>query len=341
MPRKISLPDCRRFFEIRFESIGGLGAHVAGQIVASAAVLRMGLNGSHFSSYGSEKKGSVVRSFVRLAPADRAIRNSAPIESPDVIVVLHGGLLAHPATLAGMRAAGTLIYAGYENEEPYGLARLPATAKIIRIDAQTIAREERSRPNAVLIGTLTAALPFLDRQAIIDTLDATFAGKHPEAVAANERAFMRGAEEFELIKNVGRGEGDLPAMTSNPLWGYRTAPLGGVLPLPGNTAHNDLHTSRNGWMPVLDADKCIDCGMCDMVCPALCLVWSTTSDDDGQPVVKLDGIDYRYCKGCMRCVETCSTLAMTREPETHGMANRLRVPLFPELFTATGGKDAT
>jgi len=341
MPRKISLPDCRRFFEIRFESIGGLGAHVAGQIVASAAVLRMGLNGSHFSSYGSEKKGSVVRSFVRLAPADRAIRNSAPIESPDVIVVLHGGLLAHPATLAGMRAAGTLIYAGYENEEPYGLARLPATTKIIRIDAQTIAREERSRPNAVLIGTLTAALPFLDRQAILDTLDATFAGKHPEAVAANERAFMRGAEEFELIENVGRGEGDLPAMTSNPLWGYRTAPIGGVLPLPGNTAHNDLHTSRNGWMPVLDTDKCIDCGMCDMVCPDLCLVWSTTNDDDGQPVVKLDGIDYRYCKGCMRCVETCSTLAMTREPETHGMANRLRVPLFPDLFTATGGKDAT
>ena len=341
MTREISLPDSRRFFEIRFESIGGLGAHVAGQIVASAAVLRMGLNGSHFSSYGSEKKGSVVRSFVRLAPADRPIRNSAPIESPDVIVVLHGGLLAHPATLAGMRAAGTLIYAGYEHEEPYGLARLPATTKIIRIDAQTIAREERSRPNAVLIGTLTAALPFLDRQAILDTLEATFAGKHPEAVAANERAFTRGAEEFEVIENVGRGEGDLPAMTSNPLWGYRTAPIGGVLPLPGNTAHNDLHTSRNGWMPVLDADKCIDCGMCDMVCPDLCLVWSTTSGDDGQPVVKLDGIDYRYCKGCMRCVETCSTLAMTREPETHGMANRLRVPLFPDLFPATGGKHAT
>jgi len=234
-----------------------------------------------------------------------------------------------------------LIYAGYEHEEPYGLARLPSTTKIIRIDAQAIAREEGSRPNAVLIGTLTASLPFLDRQAILDTLEATFAGKHPEAVAANERAFTRGAEEFELIENVGRGEGDLPAMTSNPLWGYQTAPLGGVLPLPGNTVHNDLHTSRNGWMPVLDADKCIDCGMCDMVCPDLCLVWSTTTGDDGQPAVKLDGIDYRYCKGCMRCVETCSTLAMTREPETHGMANRLRVPLFPDLFPATGGKHAT
>jgi len=341
MARGTSLPDNGRLFEIRFESIGGLGAHAAGQIVASAAVLRMGLNGSHFSSYGSEKKGSVVRSFVRLAPADRVIRNSAPIEAPDVIVVFHGGLLAHPATLAGMRANGILIYSGYENEEPEGLSHLPTTTKVFRIDAQTIAREEGSRPNAVLVGTLTASLPFLDRQTMLSTLEDTFSGRHPEAVAANERAFTRGAEEFELIENIGRNEGDLPTMTSNPLWGYRTAPLGGVLPTPGNTAHNDLHTSRNGWLPVLDASKCIDCGMCDMVCPDLCLVWSTHVDDEGKPTVKLDGIDYQYCKGCMRCVETCSTLAMTREAETPGMAKRLRVPLFPDLIAATGEKHVT
>ena len=338
MARGVSLPDSRPFFEIRFESIGGLGAHAAGQIVASAAVLRMGLNGAHFSSYGSEKKGSVVRSFIRLAPHDRDIRTSAPIESPDVVVVFHSGLLARPATLAGIRVAGTVIYSGHPDEVPAGLARLPVTTRVIRIDAQTIAIEEKSRPNAVLIGTLTAALPFLDRQAIIDTLDATFAGRHPEAVAANERAFERGAREFEILENVGRGEGDLPALPDNPVWGYRTAPLGGVLPTPGNSAWNDLHTSRTGWLPVLDVDKCIDCGICDMVCPDLCLVWSARTNDEGQPIVKLEGIDYRYCKGCMRCVETCSTLAMTREAETPGLADRLRVPLFPDLFKETGGK---
>jgi pyruvate ferredoxin oxidoreductase gamma subunit len=340
MALNAALPDHRRFFEIRFESIGGLGAHAAGQIVACAAVLRMDLNGTHFSSYGSEKKGSVVRSFIRLAPTDRAIRTSAPIESPDVVVVFHSGLLAHPATIAGMRADGTLIYAGHEGEKPQGLSRLPATTRIIRVDAQTIASEEKSRPNAVLIGTLTAALPFLDRKTMLDTLAATFAGRHPEAVAANRRAFNRGAKEIEILGKLGRIEGHLPVLSSNPLWGYRTAPLGGVLPMPGNTVHNDLHTSRSGWLPVLDPEKCIDCGMCDMVCPDLCLVWSTRYKDDGQPVVKLDGIDYRYCKGCMRCVETCSTLAMTREAEMPGMADRLRVPLFPDLFAPTGGRHA-
>ncbi len=337
MSRKVLLPDTGQFFEIRFESIGGLGAHAAGRIVATAAVLRMGLNGAHFSSYGSEKKGSVVRSFIRLAPTDRPIRTSAPIESPDVVVVFHSGLLAHPATLDGIRPAGTLIYAGHADEVPAELARLPATTRVIRIDAQTIAIEEKSRANAVLIGTLTAALPFLDRQAMIDTLDATFAGRHPEAVAANKRAFVRGAEEFELLENIGCGEDGILASPANPVWGYRTAPLGGVLPMPGNSVWNDLHTSRTGWLPVLDLDKCIDCGMCEMVCPDLCLVWSTGAGEEDQLIVKLEGIDYRYGKGCMRCVETCSTLAMTREAETPGLADRLRVPLFPDLLKETGG----
>ena len=340
MTREVSLPNGAEFFEIRFESIGGLGAHVAGKIVAAAAVLRMNMNGAHFSSYGSEKKGSVVRSFIRLAPADKAIRTSAPIEEPDVIVVFHSGLLAHPATVSGMKANGILIYAGTEGEIPDGLSCLPKTTRVIRVDAQKIAFEENSRENAVLIGTLAEAVPQLDRQAVLDALASTFSGKSKKIVAANERAFNRGAKEIEVIEDVGQVDGSVPALSTNPVWGYRTAPIGGVLPTPGNTAHNDLHTSRTGWMPVLERDKCIDCGMCDMVCPDLCLVWSTHTGEDGKPLVKLDGIDYQYCKGCMRCVETCSTMAITREAELPGKADELRVPLFPDLAAAAGDKHA-
>jgi len=298
----------------------------------------MNMNGAHFSSYGSEKKGSVVRSFIRLAPADKAIRTSAPIEEPDVVVVFHSALLAHPATVSGMKADGILIYAGREDEVPEGLSHLPKTTKIIRVDAQKIAFEETSRENAVLIGTLAEAVSVLDRQAVLDALEATFADKSKKVVAANDRAFKRGAEEIEIIENVGQLDGDVPTLQSNPVWGYKSAPIGGVLPTPGNTAHNDLHTSRTGWMPVLERDKCIDCGMCDMVCPDLCLVWSTHTGEDGKPLVKLDGIDYQYCKGCMRCVETCSTSAMTPEAETPGLADSLRVPLFPGLLKAAADK---
>jgi pyruvate ferredoxin oxidoreductase gamma subunit len=63
----------------------------------------------------------------------------------------------------------------------------------------------------------------------------------------------------------------------------------------------------------------------------MCLVWSSEGPDDEPTSVKLEGIDYRYCKGCLRCVATCSTEAMTKEPETAGMADKLRVSLFPNI----------
>jgi pyruvate ferredoxin oxidoreductase gamma subunit len=332
MDGPVSLPYMGRFFELRFESIGGLGAHAAGQILATAAVLRMGLNGAHFSSYGSEKKGSVIKSFIRLGPADQPIRTSAPVESPDVVVVFHRALLSHPATVAGLRAKGTLIFTGPPGEFPDGLARLPRTAKVIRIDAQRIAAEEKSRPNAVLIGTLAEAVPSFDADILLQALTDEFARKRPEAVASNEAAFRRGTAEFDILPDVGRAEGDLPIIRPNPFWGYQTAPLGGIILNAGSTARNDLSTSRTGWLPVLDIEKCIHCGVCDMVCPDLCLVWTAEGNEPVPATVRLTGIDYRYCKGCLRCIETCPTGAMTREAETPGLAAKLTEPLFPRLI---------
>ncbi|MDO8596433.1 MAG: 2-oxoacid:acceptor oxidoreductase family protein, partial [Sulfuricaulis sp.] len=151
--KAVLLPHAERFFEIRLESIGGLGAHAAGQVVASAAVLRMGLNGAHFSSYGSEKKGSLVRSFVRLGAVGRPIRTSAPVETPDAIVVFHAALLHNSATFAGLRREGTFIYNAPRGAVPGELAGLPRSARVIRVDALGIAVKEQSRPNAVLLGT--------------------------------------------------------------------------------------------------------------------------------------------------------------------------------------------
>jgi pyruvate ferredoxin oxidoreductase gamma subunit len=322
------LPGSSGFFEIRFESIGGLGAHAAGQILARAAVLEMGLNGSHFSSYGSEKKGSVVRSYVRLAPSDKPIRTSAPIDSPDVIVVFHGALVEQEVTVAGMKDSGVLIFNGAADELPASLARLPSGTKVIRIDATNIAIEELSRPNAVLLGTLTTVVPSLDKDIVLNALTEKFRRRNPQAAAANERAFKRGAEEFEVLENVGKGTGDLDIIRPAPVLGYETAPIGGVIPYPGNTVSNDLSMSRTGWMPLFKEEECIHCGLCATVCPDFCLSWTHEENDGEQPRVRLKGVDYQYCKGCMRCIETCPTEAMTRVTETPGLADRLRVPLF-------------
>ncbi|HTQ10912.1 MAG TPA: 2-oxoacid:acceptor oxidoreductase family protein [Fimbriimonadaceae bacterium] len=328
----VTLPHGEQYFEIRCESIGGLGAHAAGQVLATAAVVRMGLNGAHFSSYGSEKKGSLVRSFVRLGPGHRPVRTSAPIDRPDVIIVFHAALLRNGVTFSGLKRDGILIYNAPAGIVPDQLASLPKTARVIRVDATSLAVEHKSRPNAVFLGTLCAACPFLDRESVLEALSEEFAGKHPEAVASNERAFRAGEAEFEELKGVGQAEGDLEPIQAQALLGYETQPLGGYIPNAGNSIWNDMTTSRVGWMPILNTSKCIHCGVCDLVCPDYCLVWRE-ADEGGKYQRMLKGIDYRYCKGCLRCVESCPSGALTKEAETAGLADQLRVPLFPNLIS--------
>ena len=328
------LPDPSGLFEIRFESIGGLGANSAGKILATAAVLDMDLNGSHFSSYGSEKKGSVVRSYVRLGAADKPIRTSAPIDSPDVIVVFHDALAKQEITIAGMKDNGYLIYNGAPGDVPENLERVPAGTKIIRIDATNIAMQEFSRPNAVLLGTLCTVVPFLEGEHVLEKLTAKFRERNPKAAAANERAYERGATEFEVLEGVGKGTEDLPIIRPTPILGYETAPIGGIIPNAGNTISNDLSASRTGNMPKFAGAKCIHCGLCATVCPDFCLSWTHEVDEEGVNRVQLKGIDYLYCKGCMRCVETCPTEAMVRVKETPGLADSLRVPLYADTAPA-------
>jgi pyruvate ferredoxin oxidoreductase gamma subunit len=331
MNQTAQLPTNRPFFSIRFESIGGLGANAAGQILARAAVVKMGLNAAQFSSYGSEKKGSLVRSFLRLAPPDRPIRTSAPVDRPDVIAAFHATLLRMPATFAGLRGDGTFIFNAPKGAAMDELARLPRTARVLRVDALGIAVKEKSRPNAVILGTLSGAFPFLNGEQVLAELSDEFKSKHPAAVACNEAAFKRGAAEFEEMQGVGEAEGDLPPLRPEPVLGYDTQAPGGIIPEPGNTVWNDNSPARSGFMPYFNSQRCIHCGMCDLVCPDYCLVWED-GEKGGLYQRELKGIDYRYCKGCLQCVETCPASAMTKRIETPGLAERARVPLYPDLI---------
>ena len=107
--KRLPVVDEFGFYEIRLDSIGGLGAHLAGQMLGEAAVLKMGINALHFSAYGSEKKGSPIRSFLRFAEPDREIRSCSPVEHPHMVAVFHDALLRTPDSLAGLRENGTLI----------------------------------------------------------------------------------------------------------------------------------------------------------------------------------------------------------------------------------------
>ena len=49
------------YYEMRLESIGGLGANLCGKLLGELGAVQLGLNAASFSSYGSEKRGSPVK----------------------------------------------------------------------------------------------------------------------------------------------------------------------------------------------------------------------------------------------------------------------------------------
>jgi len=323
------------FFGIRFESIGGLGAHLAGKILAEAGVLHQGLNGQHFSSYGSEKKGTPVKSFVRLCPADREVRTSSPIEKPQVVAVFHEALAHSIDVAAGLDATGTLIMntrkAPDEIREALGLR----SGTVAVLDALGIALEEETRVNTAMLGAVARTCPFIDCDAVKETIRESFSARYAHLIEANLRTFDRGyAELRSKTWHAAPDDAGRPVQRAAPAFGYLDAPIGGVILDPGSSIVKNHSTSRQGFLPGFDPEACTHCGICDIVCPDMCFVWS--DEGDGQPAVRLLGIDYNYCKGCLKCVDACPTGALTELREEDGWADEHRVPLFGWLEDERG-----
>jgi pyruvate ferredoxin oxidoreductase gamma subunit len=316
--------------EIRFESIGGLGAHLAAQLLAETLALRQGFNVSQFSSYGSEKKGTPVRSFIRVVESDRPIRATSPVIQPDLLAVFHEALLDRPATLSGLRPGGALVV----NASASFSFRFPK-GRLFLVDAMTIAVEERTRINTAILGAVAKACPVIDAKALAAILEEQFGRKSPKLAESNVKTFWRGYQEA-VERTVSDGPNvPPPDGSASPLWGYQTAPMGGAVLAPGSTIVIDQSASRQGFAPRLDLTRCNHCGLCDLVCPDYCLVWTERKEEEAEAAdapaperraARLLGIDYQYCKGCLRCVDSCPSGALTKEREG-AWVHAERVPL--------------
>lgn len=304
------------FYEIRFESIGGQGGNVAGQILAEALVLRQGFNGANFSSYGSEKKGSPVTTYIRLCECNMELRSSSPVERPNLLAIFHEELVTVRGTTEGLYPDSIVIV--NTNSDPAlirEILELPS-GTVVTLDAMKIAIEEKSRINTALLGAITRASGFIDKDAVRNVIAETFCAKYPALVEPNMRTFDRGFEEIQTQTFEPDGKYELkPYRRFVPALGWKTQPIGGAIVNPGNTVLKDLSSSRHGYYPKFWRDRCIDCGLCDMTCPDYVFIWEMGVDKRGKPAPVLKGTALQYCKGCMKCVEICPVDALTKERE--------------------------
>lgn len=310
------------YFEIRLESIGGLGANLCGKMLGELGALYLSLNSSSFSSYGSEKRGSPVKAYIRWCANEQPVRINSPVTNPHILGIFHEGLLGTYPVLAGISADTKIILNTALTPEEAAKKHGIFTGKLCCLDALAIAMESKSRINMVILGAIAKASGFIPLDTVEKLCKDTIGQKYPALIEANLNGVRKGfaqTEELDLSAMAAKsGSADDTPLSSGRkeayVWGYKNAPVGGVNTRPGSTVSNDLSPSREGYIPLFLQDKCINCGLCDSTCPDMVFQFAPGIYKGKESMVN-QGLDYHHCKGCLRCVEVCPTGALVKALE--------------------------
>lgn len=345
--------DENGYYEIRMESIGGLGANLAGKMLGELGALNMKLNASSFSSYGSEKRGSPVRAYVRYKEGNEEILRNAPVLYPHLLGIFHEAMAKSYPVFAGALSQTKIVLNTWLDREEAVKTYDIKEGVLYCLDAGTIARESKCRLNMVMLGAMTAASGFLSLEGLESLCRESLGKKYPELLEVNLSGIHRG---FEAIK---KQEGrvctkyveDTKALESaeeksgkaadkkrvenrtlnvvnfvqapagcglvgmaEPYAGHFPGAIGGINTNPGNSIQNDISAGREGYIPIFHPEKCIQCGLCDSVCPDMVFRFEPGIWKD-KPAMVNQGPVYQYCKGCLRCVNVCPTAALTTGEE--------------------------
>lgn len=312
MQEGIALPITNEngYYEIRLESIGGLGANLCGKMLGELGAVKLGLNAASFSSYGSEKRGSPVKAYIRWAKADQEIGINSPVEQPHILGLFHEALAGKLPVTAGVTEQTKIVINTDASPEEMRKRLKLCGGEIHCIDALKIAMESKTRINMVMLGAIAKASGFVLLEAAEEMAKDTIGKKYPNLMQQNLEGVRRGFEEAKTAFFPEDGMfPQVPYQEAKNKWGYDNAPIGGTNPRFGSTVSNDLSASREGYIPLFLQEKCINCGLCDSTCPDMVFRFEK-GEYKGRPAMVNMGLDYHHCKGCLRCVDVCPTNAL-------------------------------
>ena len=179
--------------EIRIHGRGGQGVVTAAELLAVAA-FEDGKYAQAFPSFGSERMGAPVQSFVRIA--DHKVTGRSQIYNPDYLIVQDNTLIGAIDVLKGLKSDGMVLVDTEKKPEDLDLK---TTAKVLTIPATKIALEiiGRAVQNTTLIGAFAGITGLISLDAIKRSIKERFPGEVGEKNAkAVEKAYqmMKGGE---------------------------------------------------------------------------------------------------------------------------------------------------
>ncbi len=228
MKNKLSEAN-KDYYEIRLESIGGLGANLCGKMLGELGIKYLDVNSSSFSSYGSEKTGTPVKGYIRYCKKEKEIRVHSPVVEPDILAVFHQALLKDKSVLNGC-SENTVVLVALDSKESkekviktveaVGLGERLGTkdgcnsvechgaSTLYGLEAQKIAIETKSRINVVMLGAILKLMGLESVEPGEKIVAEVLGKKYPEALKGNLLGMRRGYEEVRKLETVGRAIGE-------------------------------------------------------------------------------------------------------------------------------------
>ncbi len=153
--------------EIRIEGRGGQGNVVAAYLLAQAA-FEAGRFAQAFPTFGPERRGAPVASFVRIS--DRPIRSRCQVREPLYVVIQDPGLLHLAGAAQGVRPGGGVLINSSKTPDELGFSL--AGRHVTSLAATAMATEFLGEPipNTALLAallTLTGLLPHTELEAVL------------------------------------------------------------------------------------------------------------------------------------------------------------------------------
>ena len=191
-------------FEVRIHGRGGQGVVTAAELL-SVAAFDGGRHAQAFPTFGSERTGAPVVSFVRMS--ETPVRSREPVAEPDALIIQDTTLLHQVDVFAGLKDSGYVLLNSAGGLAELGLEelgeRLPA-GHVATVPATEIALEHVGRPvpTVPLLGAFVAMTGLVELDAVV----AALAEKFPEVVAQRNAAAARAAYDL-LLTTTGGGVG--------------------------------------------------------------------------------------------------------------------------------------
>jgi len=164
--------------EVRFHGRGGQGVVTAADFLAVAG-FKEGYYTLSFPTFGAEKRGTPVASFLRISEEPIVVRDE--IYYPDYVVVLDPSVFEAVNVISGLKDNGMLI-ANYPKGPEDLKAVIGRNVRVATINATKLAIKILGRPitNTAMVGAFAGATGILKLETLKETAEEIFEGSLAE-----------------------------------------------------------------------------------------------------------------------------------------------------------------